>query len=223
MDLDLFSDYFATHKRQHALRTATMIMFFMLAAEKLISSVGVTVSGGSLRLYSTINILDIICICIYISTAVLIIRRVGYDRLVIPDFFLLGVKLCIIVTDILFLLTQKDAPLIEKFSAGEHIIEAAIFAAFLICMFTGELSHGKRLPNFAHVCMNLLMICFPVTVLLEVGKVIIANEAHQNYYVTIFNFVRDVLGEAFLDVPYFMLILMVCLTNPRGHKQLHSD
>lgn len=223
MDLDLFSDYFTTKERQHKLRNITMLMFFMLAAEKIISGMTLISTGGALRAgIENIKVLDVICVIIYLSTAILIAARVRYERIVIPDFFLLGVKLIVIAEETVFLLTEKDAAFIDKFSAGEHILEAVLFGAFLICMFVGELSHGKKLPNFATVCMNLIMICFPVTVLLEIGKVIIAYEVHRNPYITMFNFVRDVLGEAFLDVPYFLLILMVCLTSNRGFKEPHS-
>lgn len=213
MDLDLFEGFFESEKRQRKLKTVTMIMFIALALEKLLSSVEAGFAGGRFTIYSDIDFLDIICINIYFATALLIGLKVRYDRLVIPDFFLLGVKLCIIATDVIFLIVCPGASLIEKFSAGEHIIEASLFAAFLICMFVGELSHGKRLPNFAHVCMNLLMICYPVTVLLEIGKLLIAERIHENHYITMFHFVRDVVGETFLDVPYFLLILMVSLTK----------
>jgi len=223
MDLDLFSDYFTTEKRQHGLRIITMLMFFMLAAEKILSGMTLISAGGALKVsIENIKILDVVCVIIYLTTAVLIAAHVRYERIVIPDFFLLGVKLIVIAEETIFLLTERDASFLDKFSAGEHILEALLFAAFLICMFVGELSHGKKLPNFATVCMNLLAICFPITVLLEIGKVIIENNVHLSPYVIMFNFVRDVLGEAFLDIPYFLLILMVCLTANRGYKEVHG-
>ncbi len=223
MDLDLFSDYFQTDKSRRRLKIATFIMFLVLAAEKILSGIGAVYRGGAVEFYFSLTLPDIACVVIYLSTALLIAARVGYSRLVIPDFFLLAIKLYVIAAETVFLLTARDATAVEIFSSAEHIVEAVLFSAFLICMFTGELSHGKRLPNFSSVCMNLLMICFPVTVLMEVGKVIIANEVHQNHFVTAFNFVKDVLGEAFLDLPYFLLILMVCLTAPRGYKEVGEE
>ncbi len=219
MDLELFSDFFASEKRQRSLKTATFLMFIMLALEKVISGTSAAYKNGTVVFDFSLEIVDLICIAIYVSTATLIALQVRYERLVIPDFFLLVVKLYIIIAETVFLLTNKTASFLEKFSAGEHIIEAVLFGAFLICMFIGELSHGKRMPNFSSVCMNLLMICFPMTVLLEIGKVIIENKVHLNHFVIVFNFVRDVLSEAFLDVPYFLLILMVCLTANKGHKK----
>lgn len=218
MDLDHFSDYFKTAERQRKLKIATFIMFLLLAVEKQLSCVGAAVIEGKPQIISEITFPDVVSINIYIATAVLIAARVRYDRLVIPDFFLLGLKLCIIAEKSVFLITERDAAFLDKFSAVEYIIEAALFAAFLICMFTGELSHGKRMKNFSSVCMNLLMICLPVTVLLEVAKMIIAVADGQSRMLSGFNFVWGVLNETFLDVPYFLLILMVCLTNCRGYK-----
>ncbi len=222
MDLDLFADYFSTSEQQRRLRRAVMIMFFALAFEKLLSGVDMKIENGAAVLYPAITFLDMVCVAIYLSTALLISRKVPYSRLVIPDFFLLGVKLWVIVSETVFLITKTGASALDRFSAVEHVTEAVLFAAFLVCMFTGELSHGKRLPNFANVCMNLLMVCLPVTVLMEAAKVFIANEARINEFIVGFHFVRDVLGEMFLDVPYFMLILMVSLVPDEGRMQLHG-
>ncbi len=218
MDINLFSDYFKSAERQRKLKIVTFIMFLMLAVEKLLSCVGAAVIEGKPQIISEITFPDAVSINIYIATAVLIAAHVRYDRLVIPDFFLLGLKLSVIAEKSLFLITERDAAFLDKFSAVEYIIEAALFAAFLICMFIGELSHGRRLPNFSSVCMNLLMICLPVTVLLELGKMLLAAAEGQSRLLIGFNFVWGVLNETFLDVPYFLLILMVCLTNCRGYK-----
>lgn len=218
MHLDLFCDYFITDKSRRRLKTATFIMFLVLAAEKILSGTTAAYKGGVVDFYFSLTLLDIACVLIYISTAFLIRARVKYEYLVIPDFFLLAIKLCVIASEAVFLLTERNAAVTEKFSAAEHIIESVLFATFLICMFVGELSHGRHMPNFSSVCMNLLAICFPVTVLLETAKMIMAYEGHQNLYVAAFNFVKNVLSEAFLDVPYFLLILMVCLTTNKKEQ-----
>lgn len=196
----------------------TLWMFAFLAVEKVLAS-SVTVSiNGMLQFAFSPSAVDIICVAVYATMVILIAARVPYIYLLMPDFVLLFVKLysAIVATTVL----AGGRPAVsETLGAVESALESVLFAMFLGVLLAGKLGHpqsriGRRYPLY---CMWLLLACLPVTVAFEIVKCVIAVEMHQYPIAVIFEFSKNVLGEALLDLPYYLMILMLCFV-PQPHK-----
>lgn len=207
---------FAEEKRGHDLRLFTFTMFVFLVIEKALSTATAVYQKGEILFSFTLREIDVVSILIYLSMAVLIAFRVRYKYLLIPDFALLGVKVYSMISAASVLLGGEQNTL-SRFSAVENLVESFLFSLFLLTLFAGKLLHTKHRfsKEYPFHCMRLLIFCFPITVLFEVVKIFIATELHQYPFVILFNFAKGVLNEAFLDLPYFLLVLLICFVPHR--------
>ncbi len=203
---------FSKEKPAHDLRLFTFTMFLFLVVEKALSTATAIYQKGEIQISFSLKEIDIISILIYGSMAVLIALRVKYKFLLIPDFALLAVKIYTMVYAIGNLFSADYNTLLSTLSSIETLVESFLFAIFLLTLFAGKLLHTKHRfsQEYPFHCMRLLIFCFPVTVAFEIIKIFIATELHQYPFVIIFNFAKGVLNEAFLDLPYFLLVLLVC-------------
>ncbi len=203
--------YFHNTKHQHDLRVATFIMFLSLVIEKALSGATALYNSGNLIFTLSFSPIDIICILVYLSVSVLLALKVKYHYLLLPDFVLLFVKLYTAFISIHHLIDYVDYTDYEIVSYFSKAIESLLFSLFLILLFIGKLFHTKRAysKNYPFVCMRLLVACFPVTVILETVKMILKMETAQYPFLVIFEFAKNILNEAFLDLPYFLLLLLM--------------
>ena len=196
--------------RYKHMNTVTFIMFILLAFEKIASGATMRLDAGRTFFDFTFSFADIVQLLVYISMAVLIWQRVNQKYLLIPDFVLLCIKLYAAVSGLVTLLGVHYSNLLGELSVLEKTVESLLFSAFLIALFAGKLSHGKRLPAYCPiVCLAVLSLCVPVTVVFEVLKFYVEEQMNYPLYMEIFIFLRGLLNEIFLDLPYAMLILLV--------------
>ncbi len=193
------------HKR---IRTLAGIFFCFLVCEKLLSGFSYDTA-----FYFAFSVADGISVAVYLSTAILLLAGVRKQYLLIPDFVLLGVKLHGVITEIVLLVTAGVSAV-----KLEHIAEGVLFCSFLIILFAGKLSH-KRTP-FHHwypiYCICLLVLCFTVTLTIEVGVYLTQIFDTVTPFALTFGFMKNVLNEAFLDLPYFLLVVTACyIPRPR--------
>ncbi len=206
---------FKNRKKHRVLKIATVFMFFALSLEKLLSGASLSQNGDYVDLYFSLSKLDIICILVYASTCLLLITRAEYKYLLLPDGVLLLVKLYTAFSGISYLMAAGKHTLLGELNAYEKTIEAFLFASFLIILFIGKLSHreNKFTKNYALFCILFLILCFPATLFFEILKIF--ERIHIDYepMVIIFNFAKRLLGEIFLDIPYFLLCLTLGFTK----------
>ncbi|MBQ3603659.1 MAG: hypothetical protein IJA02_07455 [Clostridia bacterium] len=196
--------------RDKHLNTATFIMFIFLAAEKI-------ASGASLRLYAgktyfdfTFSLTDIVQLLIYISMAVLISQKVKHKYLLVPDFVLLCIKLYAAVSGLITLSGMHHSNVLSELTVLEKTVESLLFAFFLLALFAGKLLHHKRVAEYCPViCLGVLSFCVPVTVVFEILKLYVEEQMNYPLHMEIFIFLRGLINETFLDLPYAMLILLV--------------
>ncbi len=202
--------FFLHAKNQHNLRLFTFIAFVFLAFEKIIAGASATYNDKNLLFYFTISPTDLLCIAIYLSVAILLVARVKYKYLLIPDFFLLFVKLYHFITSFIHLINQELTKT-DKLIYFSKFIESFLFSLFLIFLFTGKLMHHSRRysKTYPFVCMRLLISCFPVTILFEILKTLSRIEAHTPSILIFLSVCENILNEAFLDLPYFLLLLLI--------------
>lgn len=203
--------YFHNTKHQHDLRVATLIMFLSLVIEKALSGATALYDSGNLIFTLSFTPIDIISILVYLSVSILLALKVRYQYLLIPDFVLLFVKLYTAVISIHHLIDYAAYTDYEIVSYFSKATESLLFSLFLILLFIGKLFHTKRAysKNYPFICMRLLVACFPVTVILETVKMLLRMETAQYPFLVIFDFAKNVLNEAFLDLPYFLLLMLM--------------
>lgn len=212
--------FFHNAKNQHNLRVATFITFLLLVVEKLLSGATAIVNSGQISFTFTVKISDVICILVYFTVAILLAANVKYKYLLIPDFFLLGVKLYVGTVNIykLIVLHGVSTPY-EKISALSKASECLLFSLFLILLFIGKLIHTRRVysKNYPFVCMRLLIACFPITVGFEIAKAWLQTHINADTFVVFFELTKNILNEAFLDLPYFLLLLLLAFVPESRH------
>ena len=204
--------FFHNEKHQPNLRVATFIMFLSLVIERLLYNADISYKGGNITALLSIKPVDFISIMVYFTVSVLLALKVRYTYLLIPDFFLLGVKLYTAGTSI-YKITMHSGELgnYEIFTYFSKAMECVLFSAFLILFFIGKLCHTGR--SYSHrypfVCMHLLISCFPITVIFEAIKVIISYSDSKYPIVLFLRFAGNIINEAFLDLPYLLLLLLM--------------
>lgn len=223
MTKDKIKEYFLDIEKQKKLKKLTIIMFIALIIEKICSGATAVYNNGVIDFNFSLTSIDIVCVLIYISTTLLVAAEVKYKYIVIPDMILLGVKLFNIVYG-LFVLFYNDFTMDKTCAIVEKIIESVIFSVFLIILFIGKLSKGKYLSDFSIRCLRILMACFAITVVFEVVEIILAVENHKYLFLIVFDFIKGILNEGFLDMPYFLLVLTLCFTdeNVLFHSKLEK-
>lgn len=202
---------FLNCKNRHKhVNTVTFIMFAMLAVEKLMSGTVMVVTDGVTDFDFSFSFTDILQLLIYIAMAVLISQRVNHRYLLIPDFVLLCIKLYAAVSGIITLSGVHYSNLLSELTVLEKTVESILFSLFLLSLFSGKLLHFRRVKSVCPLlCLVFLSLCVPVTVVFEVLK--FGAEQQMNYplQLEVFIFLRGVINEIFLDLPYAMLILLV--------------
>lgn len=205
--------------RQQRLWLWTLWAFAFLAVEKVLVSTVTVGDNGTWQFAFSLGVVEILCVAVYVTMVILIAARVPYIYLLMPDFVLLFLKLYSAIAATTVLVGGRPA-VNETLGAVESALESVLFAMFLGVLLAGKLGHpqsriGRRYPLY---CMWLLLACLPVTVAFEIVKCVIAVEMHQYPLAVIFEFSKNVLGEALLDLPYYLMILMLCFV-PQPHKE----
>jgi len=193
------------HKR---IRTLAGIFFCFLVCEKLLSGFSYDTA-----FYFSFSLADGISVAVYFATAVLLLTGVRKQYLLIPDFVLLGVKVYTVIHEVVLLISEGVSAV-----KIEHIAESVLFCTFLIILFTGKLSH-KRTPfhhRYPIYCICILILCFAVTFGIELGVYLTHIVDTTTPFAHTFAFMKNVLNEAFLDLPYFLLVVTACyIPRPR--------
>ncbi len=198
------------HNRQKHLNTATFIMFIFLAAEKLISGMTMRLDAGKTFFDFSFSLADIVQLAVYVSMAVLISQKVKHKYLLIPDFVLLGMKLYAAVSGLVALAQLNHSNVLKELSLLETTVESLLFSLFLLSLFAGKLMHTTAAAALCPViCLGVLSFCVPVTVVFEILKLYVEEQMNYPLHMEIFVFLRGVINETFLDLPYAMLILLV--------------
>ncbi len=209
-------------KRQHRLWLWTVWMFVFLAVEKVLAGAVVTYEARALHVTFSLSEISLICVAVYTAMAILLALRVKYIYLLFPDFVLFGVKLYTVAVSC-YSLIFASLGAVEVLSAVEAAVESVLFSLFLFVLFAGKLGHphGRMARRYPLYCMRLLLCCFAETLVFEIVKCIVATELHQYPLVVAFNFFKGVAGEALLDVPYYLLISLLCFVPQKhGHKHI---
>ncbi len=209
------SQYLSQGSRAKNLRHFTAFMFFALTVEKLLAGENFIYKNGHIEAFYTIDALDLVCVLVYFSTALLLLAEVRNKVLLLPDSMLLGVKILYVFYCVTVLAGRRELTGIEVFTYIENIAEGLSFAAFLVILFVGKLQRtdNKFHKIYPYICLALLGFCFVVTLGFEICKLFIAVDEHLNQAVTLINFAKSVISEAFLDLPYFLLTLSVCFVK----------
>jgi len=85
--------WLSQEKRAKRLKLLTVIAFFALTVEKLLACETFVYQNGHIEAHYTIGALDLICVLVYFSTAVLLLADVKNKVLLLPDSMLLFAKL----------------------------------------------------------------------------------------------------------------------------------
>jgi len=217
----IIKEYFAKGTRHRTLTKATAFMFLLLAAAKFIDIFSAPFLQGPELFPAIMTFTEILCVLIYLSMAVLIIRKTDYKYLLIPDALLLFIKFIHVIEGFTNLFPLGDNDILTKITAVEEIAENSLFIVFLMIFFSGKIL--KKIPGriktfIPYVCIISLLFAFPTTVVLETVKILIEADFFSFPAKTIlFNFIINITNEIFLDLPYFMLVLMVYFKPHKKH------
>lgn len=217
--------FFESRKRQKSLIRATVVFFLFLAAETVFSGITAVYEMGGTHLDFYLPFTKVLSVMIYMSMAVLIHKKISYKLLLIPDFFLLVIKLYYVISGIRHITTLNTVGIYTTLSEWEHITENALFCLFLITLFACKLLPSResihlKLP---YICLSALILCFPFTVTFEVVKAINETSLHSlTFKGALFNFFMNVLNEAVLDLPYALLLIVIFFVpqeQKKGNKK----
>jgi hypothetical protein len=216
------TQYLSQKNRLKHLRLLTVIAFFALTVEKLLEGETFVYQNGRIDAFYTINALDLVCVLVYFSTALLLLADVRNKILLFPDSMLLAVKVMHVCYCLSVLLRTETLTKIEVFTYAEKICEGVSFALFLVILFVGKLqkSDNKFHRIYPYICLALLVFCFAVTLGFEIGKLFVATADNLGQTLTMINFAKSVIGEAFLDLPYFLLTLSVCFVGCKEKAEI---
>lgn len=213
--------FFESSKRQKNLIGATVVFFLFLALETVFSGITAVYETGGTQLDFHLTPTKIFSVLIYMTMALLIHKKVSYRLLMIPDFFLFGIKLYYVISGVYQLAALDTVGIYTTLSEWEHVIENALFCLFLITLFACKLLPSResmhlRLP---YICLTALILCFPFTVTFEALKAINETALHAlTFKGALFNFLMGVLNEAVLDLPYALLLLVIFFV-PQENKE----
>ena len=209
------SSYLSCEKRAKRLGLLTVISFFALTVEKLLAGETFVYQNGHIEAFYTMDALDLICVLVYFSTAVLLLAEVRNKVLLLPDSMLLCAKLMYVFYSAGVLLGDRVLTKTETFTYFENIAEGLSFSAFILILFIGKLTKkdNKFHEIYPSICLILLGLCFAVTLGFEIGKLFISASEHLNAALSVINFAKSVINEAFLDLPYVLLTLSLCFVR----------
>lgn len=215
------AEFFEKKKRQRHIVTVTAALFFCTALEILFSSITAVYEFGQVSFDFHPTPAKFICILVYIAVSVLIALKVNYKYLLIPDFFLLCVKLWYVFTDINMILNLQTVGGTAGFTMWETLTESALFSVFLLTLFASKLLH---IPDRLHsklpfLCLFALSLCFPFTLMFEIMKVVSNAALHAlPSSVSFYNFAVGILTEVFFDLPYVLMIFIVFFVPQKRGK-----
>lgn len=212
-------NYFSDEKKHHVLWAATLSMFVFLLVEKMMSGFSMLYEKGNVNFSFSMHVTDLLCVAVYLTMVVLISVNVRYKYLLIPDGVLFSVKLFIFASGLVRLATHRVNGELPELSVIEETVENLLFVSFLCVFFAGKLlkAERKNVDKIPIICLFVLLFSFVVTVGFEIVKITVEVEAyHYPTVVIAFNFLKGVLNEAFLDLPYILLTLLVYYT-PKKH------
>ncbi len=215
--------YFSQNHRAHKIFVATVFMFLFLALETIFSCTVATYTEGNMIFYIELSIKKILCFFIYLSTAVLVASAVRYKLLLIPDFFLLIIKLYTAATAF-SALSMPDSDT-EFLSLLETAIESLLFSLFLTTMLIGKLfkHHPLLTSRSPFIGLWALVLCFPFTLGFEIAKLVTAFAAPGTQTgIALFNFIKGTVHEIVLDIPYALLIITMYFVPEKTFKAFRN-
>jgi len=213
--------FFESPERQIKLIRSTVVLFLFLALETVFSGITAVYETGGTQLDFHLTPTKIFSVLIYMTMAVLLHKKVSYKLMLIPDFFLFGIKLYYAISGIYHLAALNTVGVYTTLSEWEHIIENALFCLFLLTLFACKLLPSResmhlRLP---YICLTALILCFPFTVSFEAVKAINEAVLHAlTFKGALFNFLMGVLNEAVLDLPYALLLMVIFFVPQEKEK-----
>ena len=210
--------YFSDSKRAHKIFVATFFMFLFLAFETIFSCTVATYSDGHMLFHIELSVTKILCILIYLSTSLLIASAARYRLLLIPDFFLLTIKLYSAINAFAMLDLNSD---VNQLSTIETAVEGLLFSLFLATMLTGKLLKHHPLLTSRSPFLGLwaLLLCFPFTLGFEIAKLLtLLDSPDIRTSIAIFNFIRNTIHEIILDLPYALLIITMYFVPEKTFK-----
>ncbi|MBO5955371.1 MAG: hypothetical protein J6Q10_01060 [Clostridia bacterium] len=219
MNKEKLSAYFSSNHRDHKLFVFTVFAFLFLALESVFSETSALFVDGHIVFSVQLSITKILSIFIYLSTTILIACAVRYKLLLIPDLFLLMIKIYTATTGIIALCHSESA--LVEITYLEKTVEGILFSLFLISLIVGKLlkkpqSLVRKVPFF---CLLMLLLCLPFTIFFEVAKLATSlTFFHKNTFITVFNFSRVIINEICLILPYGMLILVMYFVPEKTFK-----
>ncbi len=213
--------FFESPKRQKNLISATVVFFLFLALETVFSGITAVYEAGGTHLDFHLTPTKVFSVLIYISMAVLLHKKVSYKLLLIPDFFLLTIKLYYVISGIHHLTALDTVGIYTTLSEWEHVIENALFCLFLITLFACKLLPSRESMHLKlpYICLSALILCFPFTVTFELVKAINEATLHAlTFKGALFNFLMGIMNEAVLDLPYALLLMVIFFVPQEKRK-----
>ncbi|MBQ3499140.1 MAG: hypothetical protein IJA87_08440 [Clostridia bacterium] len=219
---DRVSAFLSKGRRRNNLYIATVVLFAFLAAEKAFFGLGIGLTMSGLTLSHQPDISDVLSLLVYTTVTLLVIAKVKYKYILIPDSLLFCLKLNVLISSIISLTELAKLGLLTELSVIEHLVEAFFFALFLAILFTGKLV--PETSRFKHICpflcLGTLAVCLPATIAFEAVKVFV-EETVYNFSISIevMWFVNGVLQEMVLDLPYALLVLLMFFSEKKQSKE----
>ncbi len=219
---DRVSAFLSSGKRRKNLYIATIVLFAFLAVEKAFFCLGIGLTMSGLTLSHQPDISDVLSLLVYTTVTLLLITKVKYKYILIPDSLLFCLKLNVLISSVISLTEASKLGLLTELSVIEHLVEAFFFALFLAILFAGKLV--PETSRFKHMCPFLcfaaLAVCLPATIAFEAVKVFV-EETVYNFSISIevMWFVNGVLQEMVLDLPYALLVLLMFFSEKKQSKK----
>jgi len=215
---DRVSAFLSKGRRRKNLYIATVVLFAFLAVEKAFFCLGIGLTMSGLTFSHQPDISDILSLLVYTTVTLLLIAKVKYKYILIPDSLLFCLKLNVLISSIISLTELSRLGLLTELSVIEHLVEAFFFAFFLGILFAGKLV--PETSKFKHICpflcLGTLAVCLPATIAFEAVKVFV-EETVYNFSISIevMWFVNGVLQEMVLDLPYALLVLLMFFSEKK--------
>ena len=217
-----WNTYFSDKKRAHKIFAATVFMFLFLALETVFSCTVATYSHGHMIFYIELSVTKIFGVLIYLSTAILVASAVRYSFLLIPDFFLMILKSYITVTAFISLGGTPDD---INLTTLETAVEGLLFSLFLAIMLLGKLlkHHPMFVKRSPFIGLWALILCFPFTLGFEIAKLLITFDTPDTQTaIVIFDFLKKIIHEIVLDIPYALLIITMYFVPEKTFKAFRN-
>ncbi len=215
---DRVSVFLSKGRRRKNLYIVTVVLFAFLAVEKAFFCLGIGLTMSGLTLSHQPDISDVLSLLVYTTVTLLLITKVKYKYILIPDSLLFCLKLNVLISSVISLTEASRLGLLTELSVIEHLVESFFFALFLGILFTGkfvpETSRFKHMCPF--LCFAALAVCLPATIAFEAVKVFV-EETVYNFSISIevMWFVNGVLQEMVLDLPYALLVLLMFFSEKK--------